>query len=144
MCLLVIFVIIFALVLPLLLCLIIWIWIKLFVSIRSFCSFEDGDDDFVIFVKKEFDDQKTFKVYLNDQSRTRDVKNTIKNMENIPSKHQRLKLKKYKHKKNINKKPKLNINIKKKLGWSTTRWIYQMTRCSITWTMETLFVWIYT
>ena len=72
--------------------------LNLFV-VSSFCSFEDGDDDFVIFVKKEFDDMAIKEFKVSGHLTIQNLKWMIKSVWDIAVKHQRLKLKKYKHKK---------------------------------------------
>ena len=72
--------------------------LNLFV-VSSFCSFEDGDDDSVIFVKKEFDNMAIKEFKVSGHLTIQNIKWMVKNEWGIAVKHQRLKLKKYKHKK---------------------------------------------
>ena len=74
--------------------------LNLFV-VSSFCSFEDGDDDdeMTIYVKKTFDDLEIKEFKVSGHLTIQNIKWMVKNEWGIAVKHQRLKLKKYKHKK---------------------------------------------
>ena len=74
--------------------------LNLFV-VSSFCSFEDGDDDdeMTIYVKKTFDDLEIKEFKIPENAKVENLKWMIKSVWGIAVKHQRLKLKKYKHKK---------------------------------------------
>ena len=64
------------------------------------CSFEDGDEDeMTIYVKKTFDNLEIKEFKVSGHLTIQNIKWMVKNEWGIAVKHQRLKLKKYKHKK---------------------------------------------